>query len=48
MKYLGLDWIIPKTSPQLPSQRNTDRIQVTTFLVKYRNVYSQQVYATTH
>jgi len=29
-------------------QQNTDRIRVTTFLVKYINVYSQQIYTTTH
>ena len=42
------DWIIPKTSQKLTFQRATDRIRVTSFLVKHRNVYSQQIYTTTH
>jgi hypothetical protein len=39
------DWIIPNTSPP---QWNTDRTGVTAFLVKYINVYSPQIYTTTH
>jgi hypothetical protein len=46
-KYLGLDYI-PNTSPQPTPQRNTDRIWVTSFLVKYINVYAPQIYTTTH
>jgi hypothetical protein len=44
--YLGLNYA--KTSPQLMSQRNTDRLRVTSFLAKYMNIYSQQIYTTTH
>lgn len=41
-------WIIPNTSPQFMPQRNTDIMRVTSFLVKYINVYSSQIYTTTH
>ena len=42
------DWIIPNTSPHLMPQQNTDRMWVTSILVKYINVYSPQIYTTTH
>ena len=48
MQGSACNWIITKTTPQLPSQRNTDRIQVTSFSVKQIYVYSQQIHTIGH
>jgi len=42
---LGLDYIQNVTTAYVAAEH---RIRVTTFLVKYINVYSQQIYTTTH
>jgi len=44
-KYLGLDYISKFTTDYVPVEH---RIRVTSSLVKRRNVYSQQIYTTTH